>query len=51
VQPRQGFARVWANRETQESFHAPGGVGECEGMNFHTPRRTPILGVGIPIDS
>ncbi len=21
-------------------------MGECEGMNFHIPKRTPILGVG-----
>jgi len=31
--------------------HAPGSVRECEGMNPHTPKWTPILGVGIPMDS
>jgi hypothetical protein len=30
---------------------APGSVGECEGMNPHTPKWTPTLGVGIPMDS
>jgi hypothetical protein len=27
--------------------HAPGNVKECEGMNPHTLKRTPILGVGV----
>jgi hypothetical protein len=31
--------------------HAPGSVGECEGMNPHTPKGAPILGVGVPGDS
>jgi hypothetical protein len=29
---------------------APGSAKECEGMNPHTPKRTPILGVGVLID-
>jgi hypothetical protein len=32
------------------TFHAPGSVGECEGMNLHTPKWTPTLGVGVPMD-
>ncbi len=32
-------------------FHAPGSVGECEGMNPHTPKWTPTLGVGVLMDS
>ncbi len=24
------------------TFHAPGSVRECEGMNFHTPKWTPL---------
>jgi hypothetical protein len=32
-------------------FHAPGSVGECEGMNPHTPKWAPTLGVGVPMDS
>jgi len=31
--------------------HAPKSVGECEGMNPHTPKGTPTLGIGIPVDS
>jgi hypothetical protein len=31
--------------------HAPESVGKCEGMNPHTPKRTPTLEVGIPMDS
>jgi hypothetical protein len=27
--------------------HAPGSVRECEGMNPHTPKRAPTLGVGV----
>ncbi len=32
------------------TFHAPGSVRECEGMNRHTPKGPPILGVGVPVD-
>jgi hypothetical protein len=28
-----------------------GNVGNCEGMNFHTFKRAPILGIGAPMDS
>jgi hypothetical protein len=31
--------------------HAPGSVGECEGMNTHTPKWAPILGIGVSTDS
>jgi len=31
--------------------HAPGIARECEGISPHTPKGTPTLGVGIPIDS
>jgi hypothetical protein len=31
--------------------HAPGSAKECEGMNFHTPKCTPILGVESQMDS
>jgi hypothetical protein len=31
--------------------HAPESVGECERMNPHTPKWTPILGIGVPMDS
>ncbi len=31
--------------------HTPGSVGECEGMNLHTPKWTPTLGVNILMES
>jgi hypothetical protein len=31
--------------------HALGSAKECEGMNLHTTKWTPILGVGVPMDS
>jgi hypothetical protein len=33
------------------TFHAPWSVGECKGMNPHTPKWAPTLGVGIQMDS
>jgi hypothetical protein len=33
------------------TFHAPKNAKECEGMNLHTPKETPTLGVRIPMDS
>jgi hypothetical protein len=33
------------------TFHCLGSVGECEGMNLHTPKWAPILGVGVLMDS
>jgi hypothetical protein len=29
----------------------PGSVGKCEGVNPHTPKATPTLGDGVPVDS
>ncbi len=29
----------------------PGSVGKCEGVNLHTPKATPALGDGVPVDS
>jgi hypothetical protein len=31
--------------------HAPKSVKECEGIDLHTPKGTPTLGVGVPMDS
>jgi hypothetical protein len=28
-----------------------GSVGKCEGVNPHTPKATPALGDGVPMDS
>jgi hypothetical protein len=33
------------------TFHAPWSVGECDGMNLHTPKWAPTLGVRVPMDS
>jgi hypothetical protein len=32
------------------TFHAPESAKECEGMNLHTPKGIPTLGVGVPVD-
>jgi hypothetical protein len=46
---------VWVavrNRVQLESHtNIPMSVKECEGMNLHTPKWTPILGIGILMDS
>jgi len=31
--------------------HIPGSVEKCEGVNPHTPKATPTLGDGVPMDS
>jgi hypothetical protein len=31
--------------------HTPGSVRKCEGVNIHTPKATPTLGDGVPVDS
>ncbi len=31
--------------------HAPGSARECERIDHHTPKGTPTLGVGVPMDS
>ncbi len=33
------------------TFHAPENVGECEGMNPHTPKGAFIMGVEVSMDS
>ncbi len=30
--------------------HTPGSVRKCEGVNPHTPKATPTLGDGVPVD-
>jgi len=47
LRPRQGLARVQAKSHISCSWE----VGECEGMNPHTPKWALTLGVGIPMDS
>jgi hypothetical protein len=29
----------------------PGSARECEGVSLHTPKATPTLGEGVPVDS
>jgi len=48
VRACKGVGQEWNPGVT---FHALGSVGECEGMNPHTPKWAPILGVGISMDS
>jgi len=31
--------------------HAPRSARECEGINLHTPKGIPTLGVGVLVDS
>jgi len=44
----ESASQVWSPRIT---FHGFISVGKCEGMNPHTPKWAPILGVGVPMDS
>jgi hypothetical protein len=46
--PKQGLTKVGAKSEP--TFHDPWNVGECEGMNPHTPKWAFTLGVGVPMD-
>jgi len=51
----QEEARELRQKEARESHHIlPGmleSVRECEGVNTHTPKATPTLGDGVPVDS
>jgi hypothetical protein len=44
----KGANQEWSSGVT---FHAPKNVGKCEGMNPHTPKWTPNLGVRVLMDS
>jgi len=44
----KGVGQEWSLGVT---FHAPGSVRNCEGMNPHTPKWAPTLGVKVPMDS
>jgi hypothetical protein len=37
-------------RSSGIASHDPGSVRECKGMNPHTPKGAPTLGVGVPVD-
>ncbi len=44
----EGAGQEWSLGVT---FHVPKSVGECEGMNPHTPKWAPTLGIGVPMES
>jgi hypothetical protein len=46
--PRQGATRLRAKWETREHSTCSRECKECEGMSPHTPKWTPMLGVGVP---
>jgi hypothetical protein len=50
-QPRQGVTRLRAKKEARESCRMLPRVQESEGIDPHTPKGTPTLGVGVPVDS
>jgi hypothetical protein len=46
--PRQGVARLRAKGKPIVMPHALGSARECVGIDPHTPKGTPTLGVGVP---
>jgi hypothetical protein len=54
-EPRQRGRKGVDQEEARKSHHIfPGmweSVRECEGVNTHTPKATPTLGYGVPVDS
>jgi hypothetical protein len=32
------------------TFHVPGSVRRCKGINIHTPKWAPTLGIRVPMD-
>jgi hypothetical protein len=52
LQPRQRGLQGYGTRGSPGvAPHAPESVGKCERMNPHTPKATPTLGDGVPVDS
>ncbi len=50
--PRQkGLQGCGPNGSPGVTSGTPGSVGKCEGVNPHTPKATPALGDGVPVDS
>ncbi len=37
--------------QPRSHIHNPKNVKECEGMNPHTPKWTPTLGIRVPMES
>jgi hypothetical protein len=48
VRACEGASQEWNLIVT---FHAPGNMGKCEGMNLHTPKWAPTLGIGVSMES
>jgi hypothetical protein len=44
----KGAGQKWSSRITS---YAPRSVGKCEGLNLHTPKLAPTLGVKVSMDS
>jgi len=47
----KGSPGVKARGSPRVTSHTPRSVRKCEGMNPHTPKATPTLGSGFPMDS
>jgi hypothetical protein len=47
----KGLQRCGVRGSPRVTSHTPGSVGKCEGVNPHTPKATPTLGDGVPMDS
>jgi len=47
----RGSSGVKAKGSPGVTSHTPGSVRKCEGVNPHTPKATPTLGDGVPVDS
>jgi len=46
----RGSLGVKARGSPRVTSHTPGSVRKCEGVNPHTPKATPTLGSGVPVD-
>jgi len=51
VTKAKGLQRCGLKGSPGITSHTLGSVGKCEGMNFHIPKATPTLGVGVSVDS
>jgi hypothetical protein len=52
LRPRQKGLQGCGPRENPGvTSHIPESVRKCEGVNPHTPKATPTLGDGVPVDS
>jgi len=47
----EGTLGVKARGSPGVTSHTPGSVRKCARMNLHTPKATPTLGDGLPVDS